>query len=334
MKKLLLLISVIFIEIVIIFFLLFEIINVDITSNFQKSTVQSTLPLFWEFDEMLIPSNNSRLMVELKPNSTIRFDGFVVRLPLVSIIKINSDGFRDREYTIEKPPNTYRIIVLGDSVAMGFGVNNDEPFSEVLERKLNSLNSNVNYEVLNFGVWGYGTIQEVELLKYKGLKYEPDMIILEYHGTDIYDDVGVVYQEWNKQILQKLNITNLSNLSKEDRIKLSNETYLLRKNFVENHFEEAWKITESALEELCNLTKQNNISVVIMTVVTPENVLGRVETMAKKCNWHLINSDPTFFSYPNEKVAFPKDGHPNVFGHEVLADLLFNYIVNHKLIPV
>ena len=103
------------------------------------------------------PSNNFKLRFELKPNYTIKFDGYNVRLPKITTISINSDGFRDKEYPLEKSKNTFRIIILGDSVTSGFGVENNESYPEILEAKLNALNNGINYEVLNFGVWGYGT---------------------------------------------------------------------------------------------------------------------------------------------------------------------------------
>jgi hypothetical protein len=97
-----------------------------------------------------------------------------------SVIKINSDGFRDREYSIEKPNNTIRIIVLGDSVTFGWGINVSDT-----ERMLNNdLNTTINFEVLNFGVPGFNTLEEIHLLEKKGLKYNPDVVIIGYVAGD------------------------------------------------------------------------------------------------------------------------------------------------------
>ena len=43
-------------------------------------------------------------------------------------LKINSRGLRDREYSLQKPPGTKRILVLGDSYVWGYGVSNEERF--------------------------------------------------------------------------------------------------------------------------------------------------------------------------------------------------------------
>lgn len=91
----------------------------------------------------------------------------------------NSLGFRDVEHPVAKPPGVYRILVLGDSVAMGLHVDDSEAvFPRVLEKTLNQ--RGLKAEVLNFAVSGYNTQQEVETLKAKGLPYHPDLVLLAY----------------------------------------------------------------------------------------------------------------------------------------------------------
>ena len=91
----------------------------------------------------------------------------------------NSLGFRDAEHTVAKPAGVYRILVLGDSVAMGLHVDDSEAiFPRVLEKTLNQ--RGLKAEVLNFSVSGYNTQQEVETLKAKGLAYHPDLVLLAY----------------------------------------------------------------------------------------------------------------------------------------------------------
>jgi len=91
----------------------------------------------------------------------------------------NSLGFRDVEHRVAKPPGVYRIVVLGDSVAMGLHVDRSEDvFPRVLEGLLRRRGLNV--EVINLAVSGYNTQQEVEMLKAKGLQYHPDLVLLAY----------------------------------------------------------------------------------------------------------------------------------------------------------
>src|SRR5258706_9667952 len=75
-------------------------------------------------------------------------------------VSISAAGFRDREWTKEKPKGTTRIAVLGDSFVFGSGVDADARMTNLLEARLGGPT-----EVLNFGVPGYGTDQEWLLLK-------------------------------------------------------------------------------------------------------------------------------------------------------------------------
>lgn len=92
-------------------------------------------------------------------------------------IETNSRNMRDREYPLEKIPGKKRIAVFGDSFVFGWGVENDETFSEILEnQKLKDT------EVLNFGVSGYGAHQELERLKREGLLFSPDVVLFFLYG--------------------------------------------------------------------------------------------------------------------------------------------------------
>ena len=94
----------------------------------------------------------------------------------------NSEGFKDYEYRIEKPNNTFRIIALGDSMTEGVFVAVNDTWPKQLERKLNKLNLTLQFEVFNFSIAGAGTLEEVKTLEEKGLKYNPDMVILAFLG--------------------------------------------------------------------------------------------------------------------------------------------------------
>jgi hypothetical protein len=114
-------------------------------------------------------------------------------------ISINSDGFRGPEYSIAKPVNTFRIIMLGDSEPFSFMLPENDTLPVQLENLLNQKSGSLRYEILNFGVEGYSTFQELEMLKTKGLKYTPDLIILNYILND--PEPGEYY--FNKTFLMR-----------------------------------------------------------------------------------------------------------------------------------
>ena len=129
--------------------------------------------------------------VELKrsvPNPNLRFTnlpgghGFLMGQD----VQISSQGLRDREFTLEKPPGVYRILMLGDSTTFGWGVAQNETAAKVLERELNAAHipGYDRFEVLNSGVGNYDTVQEVTYYETRGREFHPDLVILVYFIND------------------------------------------------------------------------------------------------------------------------------------------------------
>jgi lysophospholipase L1-like esterase len=95
-------------------------------------------------------------------------------------VTIDSDGFRDREYPVERNASR-RIIFLGDSLTFGWGVEKSKTFKEILEAKLSESKPT---EIINFGTGNYNTEQEANLFLEKGLKYKPDAVVVFYFIND------------------------------------------------------------------------------------------------------------------------------------------------------
>ena len=72
-------------------------------------------------------------------------------------LKINLYGLRDYERPISKAEGVYRICIFGDSITFGYGVNIEDTFSKVLERKLNKVYKKP-VQVFNFGIPSYNTV--------------------------------------------------------------------------------------------------------------------------------------------------------------------------------
>lgn len=113
---------------------------------------------------------------------------FVFRSEGYSINLINSRGLRDREHSLEKPAGTLRIAILGDSFSEAFQVSQDRTFWSVLERELQVMPEyrDQTVEVINFGVSGFGTIQEWQMLEHYARDYSPDLVLLAFlPGNDV-----------------------------------------------------------------------------------------------------------------------------------------------------
>lgn len=101
-----------------------------------------------------------------------------------SRIQLNSRGLRDEEIPLAKPGEEKRILVLGDSVAFGWGVSQGETFSDYMEPLLDERTGD-RWQVINTGVNGYNTDQEARFLLTEGIRYSPDYVLLVYVSNDI-----------------------------------------------------------------------------------------------------------------------------------------------------
>ncbi len=105
-------------------------------------------------------------------------------------IKINSMSMRDDEYPVQKPVGVKRIAVMGDSFVFGWGVENKDVFTKLMEKEHLK-----NTDVLNFGVAGYSSYQAFERLKRDALKFQPDIVLFFLYGfPDGYPDTPVLYE--------------------------------------------------------------------------------------------------------------------------------------------
>lgn len=103
----------------------------------------------------------------------------------------NSLGFRDREWFPEDYAGKTTVLVIGDSFTFGWGVDNPE------DRYSNTLGAilGANYAVINLGVPGSATRQQLDVLRNYPLE-EPDIIIWQYYLNDIDDAALSIGDQW------------------------------------------------------------------------------------------------------------------------------------------
>ncbi len=103
-------------------------------------------------------------------------------------LRINTQGIRaDHNYDYTKPPGHCRILLFGDSFFMGYEVDLTDSFSQLLEQNL--LKAGYACQVINLAVSGFGTAEMLITLANEGLKYQPDIVVFQWHITDPYDNV-------------------------------------------------------------------------------------------------------------------------------------------------
>ena len=121
-------------------------------------------------------SANPRLRFELRPDSVVQAE---------VEYRVNAEGLRGPGVAFEKPGGVRRVALLGDSIAFGYWVAEEDGLARQLEAMLNeSRGGGPPVEVLNFGVPGYNLDQEIETLRSRALAFEPDVVVLAFCLND------------------------------------------------------------------------------------------------------------------------------------------------------
>jgi hypothetical protein len=102
-------------------------------------------------------------------------------------VHTNHLGLRGAPAEARKPADTYRVLLLGDSFAFGFGVEDDETFAAVLARTLPPPSGFARVEVLNAGVAGWSADQYYLFLETQGFGWRPDLVLLAQTENDPAD---------------------------------------------------------------------------------------------------------------------------------------------------
>jgi hypothetical protein len=109
-------------------------------------------------------------------------------------VSFNSAGMRDREHTLAKPAGVFRVLLMGDSFMEALQVPFEASLPSLLERSL-SQQTGRQVEVVNAGVSGWGTDDELRYLTDYGLKYDPDLIVV---AVTLHNDISDnLRQDWH-----------------------------------------------------------------------------------------------------------------------------------------
>ena len=233
-------------------------------------------------------------------------------------VSINSLGLRDREYSVEKPAGTTRIVMLGDSLTFGWGVRIEDTPSKMLEEMLNKGAPAPRYEVINTGVGNYNTVQEVTYFLNKGRKLNPDVVVLNYFINDAEPT------PLKKQSLLAEHsyaaVVGLSAFATLSRTYLGKADW---REYYSNLYRDespAWQAARKAIGELAAFCRQNGIR--LMVVNYPElhilqdypfaAVTDAVRRLATEHNAAFVDLLPTVREEePSSLWVSPTDAHPN-----------------------
>ncbi|HZS11796.1 MAG TPA: SGNH/GDSL hydrolase family protein [Nitrospirales bacterium] len=122
---------------------------------------------FWQYD--------ARYGWAHVPGSTGVFESYGIHAP----VTINAKGYRGPDVPYARTPGRPRVVVLGDSYVWGFGVPERDMFTARLQEGIPGL------EIVNLGVSGYGTDQELLLYRDEGRRYRADAVMVVVAVNDL-----------------------------------------------------------------------------------------------------------------------------------------------------
>ncbi|OGH92258.1 MAG: hypothetical protein A2534_05050 [Candidatus Magasanikbacteria bacterium RIFOXYD2_FULL_39_9] len=184
-----------------------NIITLAVAVVFSLLVIEGMLRLFETQTYVALWQVNKDNMVVLKPNLDKNiFDNEDLKYHHV---KINSLGFLGEDVNQEKPIDTLRIAVMGDSYVAATGVDFDKTFPYLLTKKVQDLLATATssaykkVEVLNFGMGGTGTVDEMKYYEKYAQKYNPDVVVLSFYLQNDTVDNSLNYEHRDAMLSSK-----------------------------------------------------------------------------------------------------------------------------------
>jgi lysophospholipase L1-like esterase len=249
-------------------------------------------------------------------------------------VSINSDGLRDTEYPVERN-KSYRMAFLGDSLTFGWGVEKKHTFEHRLEEILNRQQPT---EILNFGTGNYNTSQEVNLFLEKGLKYQPDKVVLFYFINDA--EPTPKKSKWS--VLENSQIITFY-WSKIHAVKsrwFSKGSFQSYYSALYDDNQPGWQKTKEAFLLLKETCKKENMKLQIVLLPELHNVENypftkEYEKVSRFLSDNAIESKNILPAFKGEKDPVKlwvslDDAHPNHIAHSIIADSVADFIAPGK----
>ena len=274
-------------------------------------------------------STNQKILYELKPNIN---DYFKCKKLIT-----NAAGCRDKDYSFEKPKNTIRGIVIGDSFTMGSGVNIEETYHSQMEKTLNQNTKGIQYELINLGVSGYNLLNYLGVLEEKVLKYDPDFLIIGFYSRNDVNLPRKRHYDGNYKVKEK----SLSSFWTSFLGKLAELAFIKKSPYVEKDItDKQQEFISQMFSAYGTFSLKNNIPILLTYLSMEEdfNNLHLIKTIAEKNKLFFSDSKGKFdYNRPGKYVVSPLDSHPNKLGHQTFANTLlsspsFLEIINKKIL--
>ncbi|HEX9665019.1 MAG TPA: SGNH/GDSL hydrolase family protein [Thermodesulfobacteriota bacterium] len=295
--------------------------------NYEK--MNSVTPL--GLSGLIEPSRDREIVYQLKPNLNTYFK--------MARFKTNSEGLRDKEYSMTKPKNTIRVAVVGDSLTMPAGVNIEDAYHSILEEKFKTSCPSENYEFINFAVGGYYLSQYWAVIRKRIMDWDPDMIVIgfcEYNDFEsppdkLFEGTYKVKEKGHPFFFQSFAISSLKqflkNLGKKDMHK--NQRIDGNSTFTEEQVDYMRKV----FSMIGAFSTEKKIPIVVGNLGITPSEQHELESIVTNSGLYYVDLTPSFEGTKiSEYSIFRTDNHPNSKANLVFANAIKEYLDKNKLI--
>lgn len=271
-------------------------------------------------------------------------------------LKTNELGLRGPQVVTPKPEHTFRIVMLGDSVTFGWGVDDEVTFARRLETTWNARLPKTRLEVVNTGLPKYDTNQEAAMLRQIGLGLEPDLVVLTYVTNDLaeptrdtifqlltgehpYPDEQVTIPndfcsglaEWLQPVLPATGalIHRYTDLEARVQRTLPDGASYTPETFASGP--RGWARSQAALLDVQRMCREADVPLVLF-----DHTLPRVESLRAFCDRHGIAYEPFYLSEQDLAQGITNsmlDSHCNAKGHDLLLQRMRAALERRGLLP-
>ncbi|MCP5050391.1 MAG: SGNH/GDSL hydrolase family protein [bacterium] len=265
-------------------------------------------------------------------------------------IKLNSSGFRGNELPPVKGEKEHRILVLGSSITIGWGVTFEQVFTTLLEKQLNADaahnpdnadNKPATFTVINSGIANYNTTLESIYLRERLYQFKPDTVVLHYfiNDAEIISPGGAGFFVRHSQLVAILyNRIKQAIDSNRNNYKTIGEYY----RDLYKPGSQGWREAQKAILEIDTFCKRSGMN--FMVLLQPDLHDLSTGSFQEKCHDRIkafLNNNgiphhdlmPAFRERFGEDPAAiwvnPDDSHPTADGHQLMFEGLYNYIKTH-----
>ena len=243
-------------------------------------------------------------------------------------ISINSLGFRDREFSVKKDADVFRIICLGDSCIGGHALKLQDTFAKQLENLLNHIPGPTHYEVINAGVPGYSSLQGLRYLQIILSKYSPDLFIVHFGYND---KTRARYADKEFSILVFLKSQILRSIISRSRIC----QYMMKKIYSPHKINWKARVTpedcRNNLEKMRELVNKNQVKILFIKPCLRQEIINDAEDSVYAPPDPYINLFDLLEPYKdNSQIIYIDYEHPTAYANKIIASEVYSWITSEK----